>query len=86
MNGALKELEREGYIDSNFALTDKAELELSLKRPKNAVILAAGYGMRMVPINVEEPKGLLEVHGEPLIERIICQLQKVGIKDIYGTL
>lgn len=83
VNGALKELEREGYIDSNFALTDKAELELSLKRPKNAVILAAGYGMRMVPINVEEPKGLLEVHGEPLIERIICQLQEVGIKDIY---
>lgn len=47
-----------------------------------ATILAAGYGLRMVPINTEEPKGLLEVHGEPLIERIIKQLHEVGITDI----
>ena len=25
-----------------------------------AIILAAGFGMRMVPINTEVPKGLLE--------------------------
>lgn len=36
----------------------------------------------MVPINTEEPKGLLEVHNEPLIERIIKQLHEVGITDI----
>lgn len=29
------------------------------------------------------PKGLLEVNGEPLIERAICQLQEVGIREIY---
>ena len=39
--------------------------------------------MRMVPINTEIPKGLLEVNGEPLIERIIKQLHEVGIKEIY---
>lgn len=39
--------------------------------------------MRMVPINTEIPKGLLEVNGEPLIERIIRQLHKVGIQEIY---
>ena len=27
-------------------------------RPKNGLILAAGYGMRMVPINMETLKGL----------------------------
>lgn len=42
--------------------------------PKSAVILAAGYGSRMVPIN-KKTKGLIEVYGEPLIERIICQLK-----------
>ena len=36
----------------------------------------------MVPINVLQPKGLLEVHGEPLIERLITQLHEVGITDI----
>ena len=29
------------------------------------------------------PKGLLEVNGEPLIERAIRQLQEVGIREIY---
>lgn len=49
----------------------------------NAIILAAGFGMRMVPINREVPKALLEVNGERLIERIIKQLHEVGIMEIY---
>lgn len=53
------------------------------KRPKNAIILAAGFGMRMVPINMEKPKGLFEINGEPLIERIIKQLHEAGIYEIY---
>lgn len=57
--------------------------EYKNKTPKRAIILAAGFGMRMVPINTEMPKGLLEVNGEPLIERIIKQLHEVGIQEIY---
>lgn len=51
-------------------------------KPKNAVILAAGYGIRMVPLNNEIPKGLVYVYGEVLIERLIKQLQEVGIFKI----
>ena len=65
-----------------MGLTKKAGNEMEEKRPKNAVILAAGFGMRMVPINVEVPKGILEVHGEPLIERLIRQLLEAGVKEI----
>ena len=50
---------------------------------RNAVILAAGFGMRMVPINTMYTKGMLEVHGEPLIERLICQLHEADIREIY---
>ena len=39
--------------------------------------------MRMVPINTEVPKGLIEINGEPLIERLIKQLHEVGIENIY---
>ena len=39
--------------------------------------------MRMVPINTEMSKGLLEVNVEPLIERIIKQLHEVGIRKTY---
>lgn len=48
----------------------------------NAIIMAAGMSSRFVPLSLEKPKGLLEVHGEILIERQIRQLQAAGIDDI----
>ena len=83
VNSSLKTLCRNQYLNKDYSLTEKALREIKEKKPKNAIILAAGFGMRMVPINVEMPKGLLEIHGEPLIERIICQLHEVGIREIY---
>lgn len=56
---------------------------VTFSSPKHAIILAAGYGMRMVPINAEFSKGLLEIHGEAIIERQIKFLNEVGITDIY---
>lgn len=80
VNNALKQLSAEGYLNEAFQPTPKAYALVST--PQSAVILAAGFGMRMVPINTHAPKGLLEVHGQTLIERLICQLQQVGIRDI----
>ncbi len=82
VNRSLKNLEAEGYLTKEKALSAKAREEIAGKRTKRAVILAAGYGMRMVPINTEVPKGLLEVKGEALIERLIMQLQEAQITDI----
>ena len=82
VNQSLKTLAKEGCLNEKKELTEKALKELKEKQPKNAVILAAGYGMRMVPINVEVPKGLLEIKGEPLIERLIRQLLEVGVTEI----
>ena len=83
VNRSLKELIKLEYIDDSIRPTVKATTEFKQKTPQRAIILAAGFGMRMVPINTEMPKGLLEVNGEPLIERIIKQLHEVGIKEIY---
>lgn len=83
VNRAIKNLIANDYLNENIQLTSKAHQEILEKKPENAVILAAGYGMRMVPINREVPKGLLEVNGEPLIERLIHQLNEVGIYKIY---
>ena len=82
VNSSVKQLKEEGYLDSDMRITEKVREEMEEKSPRNAVILAAGYGMRMVPINVEVPKGLLQVKGEPLIERLIRQLHEAGIFDI----
>lgn len=83
VNRSLKELIKAGYLNEAICPTAKAVSEYKNKTPKRAIILAAGFGMRMVPINTEMPKGLLEVNGEPLIERIIKQLHEVGIQEIY---
>ncbi len=83
VNRSLKELIKAGYLNEAICPTAKAVSEYKNKIPKRAIILAAGFGMRMVPINTEMPKGLLEVNGEPLIERIIKQLHEVGIQEIY---
>lgn len=83
VNRSLKELMKDEYLDEELRPTMKAITEFRQKMPQRAVILAAGFGMRMVPINTEIPKGLLEVNGEPLIERIIKQLHEVGIKEVY---
>ena len=83
VNRSLKQLLKEGYIDEDVQLTKKAQNEFLQKAPRRAVILAAGFGMRMVPINLELPKAFLKVNGEYLIERLIRQLHDVGIYEIY---
>ena len=82
VNQFLKELQEDEYLDKQMSLTAKAFQYIESSRPANAVILAAGFGMRMVPINTETPKGLLTVRGETLIERLIVQLQEAGIRMI----
>ncbi len=82
VNKSLKSLTEQGHLDEHMQVTQKAKEVLKKHAPRNAIILAAGFGMRMVPINMETPKALLEVHGEVLIERLIRQLHDAGIKDI----
>lgn len=83
VNSCLGELVQEGYLNSDYSLSPKGLDLLATCIPKNAIILAAGYGLRMVPINTEIPKGLLEVKGEVLIERLIRQLKESGVEEIY---
>ncbi|MBR6404508.1 MAG: NTP transferase domain-containing protein [Eubacterium sp.] len=82
VNKSLGILSNAGFLDSKMMITQKAIKFIKDLSPKNAIILAAGYGMRMVPINTETPKGLLTVDGEPLVERTIKHLHDIGITDI----
>lgn len=63
-------------------LTAKARKKYESCEVDNAIIMAAGFGSRFVPLTYATPKGLLEVFGERMIERQIRQLQEVGITDI----
>ena len=83
VNRCLKSLQAGGLLSDAMEPTAPARAELLAHAPKNAVILAAGPGMRMVPVNTQYPKALLQVHGEILIERTIRQLHAAGIREIY---
>lgn len=48
----------------------------------NAIIMAAGLSSRFVPMSIDDPKGLMVVKGEVLIERLIRQLKEKNIHDI----
>lgn len=82
VNKCLRELMDRGFLDESAQLTALSKEMFRSRAPRNAIILAAGPGMRMAPVSLSAPKALLEVNGERLIERQIQQLGEAGITDI----
>ncbi|MFS0862196.1 sugar phosphate nucleotidyltransferase [Fredinandcohnia sp. 179-A 10B2 NHS] len=84
-NKLFHSLQEEGYLlkDINgYTLTETGHKLLENYRVDNAIVMAAGFGSRFVPLTYETPKGLLEVFGERMIERQIKQLLEANITDI----
>lgn len=50
-----------------------------------AVIMAGGYGKRLLPLTESVPKPMLPVGERPLLELIIQQLRRAGIHDVNLT-
>ena len=74
-----------GYIveeNNYYQLSEEGLKYLQNYKVDNAIILASGFGSRFIPFTYDTPHGLLEVRGEPLVERQIKQLNIVGIYDI----
>lgn len=51
-------------------------------RARRAVLLASGFGSRMLPITINTPKPLVRVRGRRIIETIIDSLLAIGVTDI----
>jgi dTDP-glucose pyrophosphorylase/CBS domain-containing protein len=51
----------------------------------SAVIMAGGYGKRLLPLTEQVPKPMLPVGDKPLLELTIQQLRRSGIRDINLT-
>jgi N-acetyl-alpha-D-muramate 1-phosphate uridylyltransferase len=60
--------------------------DATAERPRAAMILAAGRGERMRPLSDSTAKPMLEVHGQPLIERHVRALARAGITRIVINL
>ena len=51
----------------------------------SAVIMAGGYGRRLLPLTEQMPKPMLPVGDRPLLERTIRQLRRAGIQEVNLT-
>ncbi len=76
----IRETEQDGK--KKWELLEKGRKRLAPYKVDGALITAAGFGSRFVPLTFETPKGLLEVFGERMIERQIRQLHEAGVYDI----
>jgi len=52
-------------------------------RVRRAVIMAAGFGCRMVPVTLERPKPLVRVNGTRIIDTLLDALLAAGVDEIY---
>ncbi|WP_342710050.1 phosphocholine cytidylyltransferase family protein [Bradyrhizobium sp. B124] len=55
---------------------------MTMDAPKNAVILAAGFGSRLRPLTDLRPKPLVEVNGTPILFNALRNLETVGVQQI----
>lgn len=65
-----------------LSITKKGIEALEPYRVQRAVIFAAGFGSRMVPVTLDTPKPLVKVNGVRIIDRLIDALVAKDIKDI----
>lgn len=81
INKVLKELSEMGYVDTGV-LTSTGVQALEPYRVKRAVIIAAGFGSRMVPITLNTPKPLVRVHGTRIIDGLLDAIVEAGIEEV----
>lgn len=66
-----------------FLLRQDLVAEVQLDLP--AVVMAGGYGKRLMPLTESLPKPMLPVGDRPLLEHIIEQLRRAGVRDVNLT-
>src|SRR3972149_4852589 len=52
---------------------------------EKAVITAAGYGTRFLPVTKTIQKEMMPVLNKPLVDYVVDDCIKAGIKEIYGS-
>lgn len=81
-NEAISHLSDLGLI-ADRRVTDDGLDALEPYRVKRAVLIAAGFGSRMVPITLNTPKPLVRVGGTRIIDTILDAVYAAGITEVY---
>ena len=78
----LEELELIKKDGNVIYITDEGINALEPYRVKRAIIMAAGFGSRMLPATADRPKPMVTVNGVRIIDTLLDSLVSVGITDI----
>jgi len=65
-----------------YEITQEGLDALEPYRVKRAIILAAGFGSRMMPATEDRPKPMVTVNGVRIIDTLLDALVSVGIEEI----
>lgn len=82
VNKTLTTLGELRYTSGGY-ITEEGIAALEPYRVKRAVIFAAGFGSRLVPITLNTPKPLIRVKGKRIIDSLLDALVETGIEEIY---
>lgn len=82
VNKSIAELTESGFL-SDGQVTDKGLSALEPYRVRRAVIFAAGFGSRLVPITLNTPKPLVRVKGKRIIDSLLDAIVAAEIEEIY---
>lgn len=82
VNKIMKELSGLNLVFGNV-ITIKGIEAMQPYKVQRAVIIAAGFGSRMVPITLNTPKPLVRVKGNRIIDSCLDALREADISDIY---
>lgn len=84
--GLIDCLKDKGFIEGSTGglHMTRAGLEaLEPYRVRRAILLAAGFGSRLMPVTLETPKPLVRVRGKRIVDTIIDALHAAGVDEIY---
>jgi dTDP-glucose pyrophosphorylase len=73
-------------VDNEGRVTDLAllkDLQLDGGPPMQALIMAGGFGKRLMPLTEDTPKPMLPIGGRPLLELTLARLTASGVENIH---
>lgn len=82
VNKLLAKLGEDGCVEE-MTLTKRGLEALEPYRVKRAILIAAGFGERLVPITLNTPKPLVRVRGKRIIDSLLDALETAGVEDVY---